>query len=70
MTTEKLIKEYQGKVSIIDESLERILELRRLARRGDDRIDVEDLRAERENASSNRRIYIQIIADLESLQDA
>lgn len=69
MTVEKLIAEYQSKVDLIDKGLEKILELTRKARHGDTTIDVEDLREERANADSKRQIYIQFMADLETLQD-
>ena len=69
MTTEKLINEYEAKISLIDKSIERIIELIRKGRNGDDSIDMDDLREEKAIANSRRQIYIQFIADLKTLKN-
>ena len=70
MKTQKLIKEYESKVLRIDESIAKIIELIRKGRKGDNSIDMDDLREEKANANSRRQIYIQFIADLKTIQDA
>ena len=66
---DKLIKEYESKVTRIDKSIHQIIELIRKGRKGDTFIDRYDLREEKSNANSNRQIYIQIIVDLKTLKN-
>tara|TARA_R110000824_G_scaffold398276_1_gene602172 strand:+ start:51 stop:263 length:213 start_codon:yes stop_codon:yes gene_type:complete len=66
---DKLIKEYESKVTRIDKSIHQIIELIRKGRKGDTSIDMDDLREEKSNANSNRQIYIQIIVDLKTLKN-
>jgi hypothetical protein len=67
MTVEKLIKQYQKKVEVLDKAIRKINILIK-ASRIDKTIDKEDLLQERQNAHRDRQIYFQFTKDLEDLK--
>lgn len=66
MTKEKLITEYNNKVSTLDKSIKVILSMINQSRH-DYTIDKNDLLEEKSIAYSTRQLYIQVLSDLEDL---
>lgn len=65
----KLIKEYRKKVDACDKSLEHIANLILKARKDKEDISIiEDLKGEKYNCQTNRRMYYQFIKDVESCE--
>jgi hypothetical protein len=65
----KVINEYEQKVIKLDISISLIIKLIRRGRKGDDTIDIDDLRDEKGRCNTARQIYIQFIADLKSINN-
>ena len=64
---EKMIKEYQVKIDLIDPVLLQIKEQYRVARKNNDQDTMDNLREDRQKYSTQRQSYVQVIADLESI---
>jgi|19_taG_2_1085344.scaffolds.fasta_scaffold37240_2 hypothetical protein len=67
MTVQKLINQYQEKITKKDLVIKKIASMITKARNGKTNYDIEDLTFEKQNAQRDRQLYFQFTKDLEDL---
>ena len=70
MKTQKLIKEYENKINLLDHQIKTSNEQVRLRRNDSDKTELDEWLQRRQIQNTKRQSYVQFIIDLKTLQDA